>query len=117
MRSPVERLKDILEAIEAIEQYSGILQEHFEQNPLIQVWFVHHLRIIGEAARALPSETRELAPEIPWTKVIGMRNILVHGYFEVDTEVVWATVQSDLIPLKNSVLRLLAELDQPPDLW
>lgn len=45
------------------------------------------------------------------------RNILVHGYCEVDTDVVWATVQRDIVPLKNSVLRLLAELDQSPDLW
>jgi len=70
----------------------------FEQDELLQTWFLRHLQIIGEAARALPEEVRMLAAEIAWTKIIGMRNVLVHGYFEIDTDVVWHTVQRDIRP-------------------
>jgi len=55
---------------------------------LLTVWFLRHLQIIGEAARALPENVRALAPDIPWAKIIGMRNVLVDGYFEIDTDIV-----------------------------
>ncbi|GIW81349.1 MAG: hypothetical protein KatS3mg105_3156 [Gemmatales bacterium] len=80
MRDAKERLLDILEAIAAIERYAGRDKVAFERDELLQVWFLHHLQIIGEAARALPAEVRQLAPEIEWGKIIGMRNVLVHGY-------------------------------------
>jgi uncharacterized protein with HEPN domain len=51
-----------------------------------------------------------LAAEIPWTKIIGMRNVLVHGYFEIDTDVVWHTVQRDIPALKSAVERFLQRL-------
>lgn len=70
---------------------------------MLQVWFLRHLQIVGEAARALPEESRDLALEIPWPKTIGMRNILVHGYFEIDTDIVWDAVQRDVPPLKLAV--------------
>jgi uncharacterized protein with HEPN domain len=83
----------------------------FEQDELLQTWFLRHLQIIGEAARALPEEVRMLAAEIPWTKIIGMRNVLVHGYFEIDTDVVWHTVQRDIPALKSAVERFLQRLE------
>ena len=55
---------------------------------LIQTWFTHHLQIIGEAVRGLTSTFRENNPEAPWQQIIGMRNVLVHGYFSVDHDVV-----------------------------
>jgi hypothetical protein len=58
----------------------------FEQDELLQGWFVRNLQIVGEAARALPEDVRALAPEIEWPKIIGMRNVLVHGDFEIDTQ-------------------------------
>jgi len=111
MRDPRERLRDILEAIAAIGRYSDRSKAAFEQDELLQNWFVRHLQIIGEAARSLPEEVRSLAPDIPWSKIIGMRSILVHGYFEVDTEVVWDTVLRDVPLLKTAVERLLTRLE------
>jgi len=61
----------------------------YDQDELLQVWFLRYLQIIGEAASKLPEEIRNLALDIPWHKIIGMRNILVHGYFAIDREVVW----------------------------
>ena len=85
-------------------------REAFDRDELIQSWFVRHLQIIGEAARALPEGIRGRAPDVPWQKIVGMRHILVHDYFAVDTDVVWDVVQSDLPDLKRRVERLLAEL-------
>lgn len=112
MRSPQERLRDILDAIDAIERYRDRDKAEFEQNELLQVWFVHQLQIIGEAARTLPDEVRALAPDIPWLKIIGMRNILVHGYFGIDTDVVWDTVSRDIPALKPAIEQLLQRLEE-----
>jgi uncharacterized protein with HEPN domain len=70
------------------------------------------LQIIGEAARGIPETTRELAPGIPWTQIVGMRHVLVHDYFGVDTEVVWSVVQRELDSLKREIGALLDRLDQ-----
>lgn len=112
MRDPRERLRDILEAIEAIQRYGERSRAAFEHDELLQNWFVRHLQIIGEAARSLPEEVRSLAPDIPWSKIIGMRTILVHGYFEIDTEVVWETVSRDVPSLRVAVEHLLAKLEE-----
>lgn len=107
MREQSERLLDILEAIERIEKYASQGREAFTQDELIQVWIVHHLQIIGEAARLLDSNLEEACPEIPWVKIIGMRNILVNQYFGIDTEIVWAVVQDELPALKDRVKSML----------
>jgi uncharacterized protein with HEPN domain len=102
-----ERLLDIREAVERIEKYAARGAEAFARDELIQVWVIHHLQIIGEAARALSPDLRERHPEIPWSKIVGMRNILVHHYFGVDVAVVWAVVERDLPSLKQQVEGLL----------
>ena len=112
MRDPKERLRDILEAIAAIDRYRDRGRSNFEQDELLQVWFLRHLQIIGEAARRLPEEIRSLALHIPWHKMIGMRNILVHGYFAIDLDVVWDAVQRDVPLLKPAVEALLKKLGE-----
>jgi uncharacterized protein with HEPN domain len=112
MRDPVERLRDILEAIAAIERHANHDKQTFEEDELVQGWFLRHLQIIGEAARALPEDVRALAPEVPWQEIIGMRNVLVHGYFEIDTDVVWNAATRDVLALKPAVERLVKTLGQ-----
>lgn len=79
------------------------------QDELIQTWVVHHIQIIGEAARRLSEEARLKHDEIPWPAIIAMRNILVHDYFTVDVEEVWSTVERDLPPLKAEILSMLED--------
>ena len=89
-------MHDILEAIELIEKYASKGRAAFEQDEMIQTWFLWHVQIIGEASRALSDNIRESYPEIPWAKIIGMRHILVHNYFEIDLPIVWNTVELEL---------------------
>jgi uncharacterized protein with HEPN domain len=112
MRDDRVRLLDIQEAIERIEKYARQGQEAFEQEELIQTWIVHHLQIIGEAARALSSDLKDQHSEMPWSKIIGMRNILVHDYFGVDVDVAWAVVERDLPGLKLQIETILREVGQ-----
>ncbi|MEK6711513.1 MAG: DUF86 domain-containing protein [Nitrospinota bacterium] len=109
MRAPRERLEDILEAIACVERYTARGREAFERDELIQNWVVRHLQIIGEAARALPEEVRGLALEVPWPKIIGMRHVLVHDYFGIDTEVVWNVVERDPPGLKREIEKMLSK--------
>lgn len=109
MRSDRDRLLDILEAIDRIEKHTQGGQEEFSANELLQVWVVHHLQIIGEAASRLSEGVRQQSSEIPWPKIVGMRNILVHSYFSVDKDLVWAVVEDFLSELRESVQNLLAQ--------
>jgi uncharacterized protein with HEPN domain len=111
VRDPRERLHDILEAMAAIERHSAVDRAAFAQSELLQVWFLRHLQIVGEAVRGLPAEVRALAPEIPWAKIIGMRNILVHGYFEIDTDIVWDAATRDIPALRPAIERLLRKME------
>ncbi|OFW56527.1 MAG: nucleotidyltransferase [Candidatus Solincola sediminis] len=109
MRDDRERLRDILEAIERIERYTSKGREEFMQDELIQTWVVHHIQIIGEAARKLSEEARSEHDEVPWPAIIAMRNILVHDYFSVDIDEVWSTIERDIPPLKVEVSSILEE--------
>ena len=100
----------MLEAIGDIERYASRGRSAFESDELHQTWVVRHLQIIGEAARALPSDVQGRAPDIAWSEIIGMRNILVHHYFDVDTDVVWQVIERDLPRLKTQIERLIESL-------
>jgi uncharacterized protein with HEPN domain len=107
VRDDRARLLDILEAIGYIEKYAEEGRERFVSDELVQTWVMHHLLIIGEAARALSPELQAEHPEIPWHKIIGMRNTIAHHYFGIDIEVVWAVVEKELPELKNSMNKIL----------
>ena len=110
MRSDRERLLDILEAIEKIEQHVAAQKTDFDADELLQVWVVHYLQIIGEAASRISAELRAQYPEIPWGKIIGTRHVLVHGYFEVDLDIVWTAMNVDVPMLKTQFLGILNNL-------
>ncbi|MCI0550625.1 MAG: DUF86 domain-containing protein [Anaerolineae bacterium] len=77
---------------------------------LVEVWMIHHLQIIGEAASRISKELRQKYPEVSWGGMIGMRHVLVHGYFETDKELVWKVVERDLPALKTQIEEILAKL-------
>ena len=110
MRDDVGRLQDILDSIQRIQERIGGGRQQFESDEMLQVWVVHHLQIIGEAARSISPVLRDAHPGIPWTSVIAMRNLLVHEYFGIDIEEVWSTAVNDLPLLRPEVEAMLAEL-------
>jgi uncharacterized protein with HEPN domain len=107
VRDTFERLRDIQEAIARIGKYTNQGRDAFDQNELVQIWVIHHLEIIGEAVRAIPQEFKDQHPEISWRQIIGMRNVLVHVYFGINRDRVWAAVERDLPNLKTGIDALL----------
>jgi len=75
---------------------------------------IHHLQMIGEAASGISAVTRERYPALPWGKIIGLRNILVHHYFAINAQEIWAVVEQDIPPLRSAVQRILGEMTKKP---
>jgi uncharacterized protein with HEPN domain len=104
------RVEDILEAIERIEQYTHELtSESFASNMLVVDAVVRNFTVIGEAARNVPPEIEAHYALIPWAKMRGMRNIVVHAYFNVDASILWQTARQDLPPLVPALRAILAD--------
>jgi uncharacterized protein with HEPN domain len=91
------------EAISQIEKYTTSGKQEFESNELIQIWVVHHLQILGEAARGVTESSQKRYSDIPWSKIIGFRNILVHHYFAIDPLEIWQVIVADIPPLKKEI--------------
>jgi uncharacterized protein with HEPN domain len=106
MRDDIERLRDILNAIDHILNKTVGGPSAFNNDEMLQVWVLHHLQIVGEAARSLIAEFRQRHPDKVWVKAAGMRNILVH-YFEINTTRIWNVVEEDLPSLRDRVEALL----------
>jgi Uncharacterized conserved protein len=68
---------------------------------------LYNLVVIGEAAAQLPAETREMASEIPWTKIIGLRNLIAHEYFRVDLDIIQTIIREQLDALEAAAKRML----------
>ncbi len=73
------------------------------QDELLQVWALHHLLIVGEAARGLSPSLRAANPHIPWAPVIALRNIVVHEYFGLNLRQVWTVLVRDLPNLRAGI--------------
>ena len=104
-------LQHVLESIDWIEKdVVNLTFEQFAENVPIQDAVIRRLEIISEAMKNLPDEVKNVHPEIPWVKIAGTRNKLIHEYFGVDTELVWRTVQKDLPIFKKHVEDIIALL-------
>ena len=100
-----------MESIFLIEEYSQKLsQSEFSLNRTLQDAIIRRLEIIGEAAYLLTKEYKTEHSEIEWSELIGMRHVLVHGYYQIRDEIIWATVETELKPLRKQVAEILTEL-------
>ncbi len=102
-------VKDIEKAARlTLEFVHGLTKEQFERDSMRQSAVLYQLAVIGEAAKQLSLEFRNLHPEVPWKKIIGMRNILVHAYRDADFSTIWDTIQDHLPVLLLKMQRLLS---------
>jgi uncharacterized protein with HEPN domain len=105
------RLQHILDAICEIENYtSQITFEEFSRSSEKKFASVKQLEIIGEAAGKITIETKTGHPEVEWTKIIALRNILVHEYYVIDESIIWYIITEDLPYLKEQIISLTNKL-------
>jgi uncharacterized protein with HEPN domain len=107
MKSVEQLLHDMLEAIQAIESYTVSSYEAFLSDERTQDAIMFNLVIMGEAANRIPNEYQDLHPAVPWSSIIGTRNVIVHGYDQVKLPIVWDIIQKDLHSLKKTLIGLL----------
>jgi uncharacterized protein with HEPN domain len=101
------RLKHLLDAAqEAVDFCRDRSREDLTTDRMLNLSLVRLLEIVGEAARGVSSEFRRDHPDIPWKLMIGLRDRLIHGYFDVNLDIVWNTVTQDLPPLIEKLRKI-----------
>lgn len=96
--------EDIIESIKQIEDYTADLSYYdFEVNNLLIDAVVRNIEIIGEASKNIPIEIQQSFSDIPWQKLRGIRNRIVHDYFDIDKTIIWYIVTNELSPLKKAL--------------
>jgi uncharacterized protein with HEPN domain len=104
------RLLHMIEASDnAMSFVAGRSRPDIDQDRKTLFAVIRCVEIIGEAAGRISEATRAAAPDIPWSAIVGMRNRLVHAYFDVDVDVVWKTVTVELPALKQRLQGLLSQ--------
>ncbi len=102
------RVRDVLAAIEEIREFiKDITFDEFQGDRKTVRAVLYNLAVIGEAVRDIPPELEASHPEIPWDDVRGMRNVVIHEYFQVSLSIIWQTIQEDLASLETSLRELI----------
>lgn len=103
------RMRHMLEAAREAEGFAhGKSRADLDDDRLLTLGLLKCIEMIGEAAARVSQDTRDGCPQIPWTDIVGMRNRLIHAYFDINLDLVWDTITNDLPPL-------IAELDNVLD--
>ncbi|MFH1942763.1 MAG: DUF86 domain-containing protein [bacterium] len=112
-RTYYDYVTDILTCVKETQEFThGMDFETFAKERKTVNAVLRSLEVMGEAAKRIPAEIRKKYPEIPWKRMTGMRDKLIHEYSGVDLEIVWNVVQQELPPIKPLVVRLLEELER-----
>jgi len=109
MKDPRVYLEDILSAIARIAEYTAEGKQAFFKDQKTQDAVIRQISIIGEAAAKLPASVKTKHARIPWRRIIGMRNIVIHDYSQTDLPTVWVVAEHDLPALKRTVESMLEE--------
>jgi uncharacterized protein with HEPN domain len=118
-----ERTRDVIDYLQHIAEAAaharsfveGLEFDAFTSDTRTNYAVVRALEVVGEAAKLVPDAIRVATPEVPWRDMAAMRDKLIHGYADIDLEVVWKTVQEDLPVLAPRIQRVLAELIEAVD--
>jgi uncharacterized protein with HEPN domain len=107
VRSDRERLRDILEAVEKVAARVERGRGEFEGNEDLQLALTRLIEIVGEAAAGLSPELRAQYPDVPWCAIASMRNRIIHGYFDMDRDILWNTAARDIPVLAERVTEMI----------
>ena len=111
-RNDPKRLQDILQAIDTIFQYmDGRDMQEFLADKKSYHAVIYNIMIIGEAANMLTFEFRESHSELQWRQITNMRNFLIHGYHNVEEDLVWEAISVDLHPIREKIVKYLEEIE------
>jgi uncharacterized protein with HEPN domain len=106
-------LQDILDAMDETSMFTdGMSFKTFAQDRKTINAVVRSLEVLGEAAKRIPEDLRAQAPDVPWKRMAGMRDKLIHEYFGVDLSIVWAVINDELPPFRPEIERLLRKLEK-----
>jgi|SRR5699024_8581362 len=112
-REPKVYLEDISFAAKKIKKYTkGLTYDSFFDNDLVVDAVIKNILVIGEAVKNIPEEVRQLYPHIEWRKVAGMRDMMIHGYFSINIEIVWDVVINKIPSLSKQVEQILFDINQ-----
>jgi uncharacterized protein with HEPN domain len=109
-RDPRVYVEDIRDSIIRITEYTKGGSRMFFKDGKTQDAVIRQLSIIGEAASKLPAALKSKYPIIPWKNIIGLRNIIVHDYSDVNLETIWDVVENNLPDLKKAIMTILKTL-------
>jgi uncharacterized protein with HEPN domain len=113
MRNYLVYLQDIFDAMKAIEDFVKDMSfEEFLKNDMARSAVIRKFEIIGEAANNIPTMIQVKYSEVPWTDMVGMRNILIHQYFAIDDDIVWSTIKNKLPDVKAKIEIVIKALTQ-----
>ena len=104
-RITAEQMRDTVQRIRAIVR--GQTREAFETDEIRQLALLHLIQVLGEAASRTTAAFRDAHPDLPWAQMVGMRNRIVHGYDDVDPDIVWRVATADVEPVLAALERLL----------
>lgn len=108
MKDDTVYIRHLLEAADKILRYvSGLSQSEFATNDLVFDATTREIMILGEAVVHLSDQFKNDHPEVPWHKITGMRNRLIHEYFGIDPDTVWETTSVDVPQLKQFLEKLI----------
>jgi uncharacterized protein with HEPN domain len=110
VRNDRERLADILEAAHKISTRVARGRARFDTDEDLQIVLTHLVQVIGEAASRITPELTAHHPHVPWRQIIGMRNRVVHDYFEIDLDILWTAVTHDVPYLAHQIDAILTDL-------
>ena len=113
MKSQRAYVQHVIDCIQNIAEDSAAGRSGVFASRTLQDAIVRNLQVLCESTQRINEAHKERHPEINWQSIGGMRNVLVHDYFEVDFETVWLVVTRDLSPLEKAMNAILAVLDQP----